>query len=93
MVFATECVEHFRAPAEDWKGLVSFVQEGGRLVVMTELWRDPEAFRSWSYARDLTHVSFCHARTLNWIARVHGLTLVHTDGMRVVVFLRRSVKG
>lgn len=89
VVFATECVEHFRAPVEDWQLLVSFVQEGGRLVVMTELWQDLEAFRSWSYARDLTHVSFYHARTLDRIARAHGLTTVHTDGMRVTVFMRR----
>lgn len=85
-VFATEVVEHFLSPAADWADLVRRVVPGGLLVVMTSLWTSLDAFPSWSYANDFTHVSFHHADTLRWIARRHALTLLPASDPRIALF-------
>lgn len=92
-VFATEVVEHFRDPSRDWAAMIARVAPGGLLVVMSGFWTDADAFPSWSYADDFTHVAFHHAETLQWIARRHGLDLLPPADRRVAVFrsTRRGV--
>lgn len=76
-VTCTEVVEHFRAPARDWRTLAQRVRPGGWLGIMT--WLVPEldadAFRGWGYKGDPTHVSFYRPATLHWIGRQLGLTV------------------
>jgi hypothetical protein len=85
-VFATEVVEHFPDPAADWTAMLGRVAPGGLLVVMSDFWTDAEAFPSWSYANDFTHVAFLHADTLRWIAGRHGLALLPSPDPRVALF-------
>ena len=53
---------------------------------MTSLWTTLEAFPSWSYANDFTHVSFHHDTTLDWIARRHSLLRLPSPTPRVALF-------
>ena len=85
-VFATEVVEHFTDPRHDWAALLRRLAPGGLLAVMTSLWTDLEAFPSWSYANDFTHVAFHHDATLSWIARRHSLLRLSSPDSRVFLF-------
>jgi SAM-dependent methyltransferase len=87
IVFSTECFEHFEETSREIGRVVSLLAPGGLLVVMTAL-RDGEDFGRWPYARDESHVSFYHSRTLQWIARRFGLEILQSDGRRTVVFRR-----
>lgn len=65
----TEVVEHFRHPAEDWKGMVALVCPGGWLGIMTQLAISRERFTRWQYKNDPSHVSFYSEATFAWLAR------------------------
>ena len=86
LLFATEVVEHFPAPARDWPAMLRRLAPGGLLVVMTSLWTDLDAFPAWSYANDFTHVAFHHDATLDWIARRHNLLRLPSPDSRVFLF-------
>jgi Methyltransferase domain len=85
-IFATECFEHFFEPKAEILKISNLLSENGTLVVMTELWKDPEYFQSWYYVRDFTHVSFYHPKTMNFIEQNYGMKIIYTDHKRLVVF-------
>lgn len=85
-VFATEVVEHFHEPGRDWTHMLTLLAKGGLLVIMTERWQTPEAFPTWSYANDFTHVAFYHDRTMDWLARRHHLIRLPSKEPRVILF-------
>lgn len=62
-----EVVEHFHQPLKDWELMCSVLKPGGQLLVMTSLYSLDVPMVEWSYARDLTHVSFYSEKTLQWI--------------------------
>lgn len=64
-VTATEVVEHFRHPREEWKQLLGINAQN--FIIMTQLHSGPEAFADWWYARDLTHVVFYGERSWSWL--------------------------
>jgi SAM-dependent methyltransferase len=88
-LFATEVVEHFHRPAAEWPKMMSLLKPGGLLVVMTAPWENLDAFRTWGYASDETHVAFYHRRTLEWIFRANSLAELDRRNPRVSV-LRKS---
>lgn len=72
-VTCTEVAEHFHAPAREFARLAGLLRSGGVLAVMTGFPPGDEAFATWHYARDPTHVVFYDAGTLQLIAARHGL--------------------
>ena len=82
LVVCTEVVEHFFRPKATWKDMISLLNEGGRLVVMTQVsdqYQQPLNFTGWHYIRELSHVSFYHTDTMRWIANEYGLHLTIWD--------------
>ncbi len=88
-LFATEVVEHFHRPAEEWPRMLELLKPGGVLTVMTAPWTDLDAFRTWGYASDETHVAFYHPRTLDWIFTTFGLETLDRTNPRVHVLRKR----
>ena len=88
-LFATEVVEHFHRPAVEWPRMLSLLKPGGILTVMTAPWEDLDAFRTWGYASDETHVAFYHRRTLDRIFARFGLDELDGRNPRVSVLLKR----
>ena len=88
-LFATEVVEHFFNPLEDWKRMAGLLRSGGLLVVMTAPWVDRASFRTWNYANDETHVAFYHRRTFDWLADAIGFDVVNGANPRVVLLFKR----
>lgn len=84
-IFATECVEHFFYPGEDFGKIKSLLKPRGLLIVMTEKWQTREAFANWYYARDITHVCFFHEISFAYIAERYGFDLTESGNPRVVI--------
>ena len=88
-LFATEVVEHFHRPADEWPRMLSLLKPGGILTVMTAPWEDLGAFRTWGYASDETHVAFYHRQSLEWIFAKSGLVELDRANPRVGVLRKR----
>lgn len=67
-ITATEVVEHLSAPVEVLDRLWSLLRPGGVLGLMTKRVTDIQAFATWHYKNDPTHITFFHERTLQWLA-------------------------
>lgn len=89
-IFSTEVFEHFFNPQQDIKRITDLLKPDGVLIVMTEKWRDVQAFDSWYYKRDRAHVAFYHSDTFTFIAERFGYHVIYDDGQRVVIL--RKVK-
>ncbi len=84
-IFATECWEHFEDPRDETRRLHALLRPGGHLGIMTEPWTDLDAFRSWYYTRDPTHVAFYHARTFEYLCTELGFARRPVTDARVVI--------
>jgi SAM-dependent methyltransferase len=71
-ITATEVVEHFFEPRQEFGLLDRLLRPGGWLGVMTEIMHEDRDLAAWRYARDPTHVSFYAPATLRWIAGQYG---------------------
>ena len=85
LVTASEVVEHYRAPGDEFTRLFAAVRPGGVLAIMTKRVRDAAAFARWHYILDPTHIAFYSEATFAWLAARHGAQLEVT-GDDVVVF-------
>lgn len=68
-VCATEVLEHLRTPAETLAQMWACVRPGGKLGVMTKVASDFDAFKTWHYKNDPTHIAFYSMATLEFLAR------------------------
>jgi len=67
-ITATEVVEHLHDPATILHQLWTLLKPRGYLGLMTKLVRDQEAFTTWHYKNDRTHVCFFSRTTFEWLA-------------------------
>lgn len=67
-VMATEVIEHLYQPDEVWQQWLSLLKPGAYLGLMTKLVRDVEAFSTWHYKNDQTHVLFFSRATFEYLA-------------------------
>ncbi|MDO8861764.1 class I SAM-dependent methyltransferase [Haliea sp. E1-2-M8] len=87
-ITATEVVEHLHRPGAELERLWALLRPGGTLGIMTKLVRDREAFATWHYKNDPTHVCFFSRDTWNWWAQCHGATAVFPEND--VILLRKN---
>lgn len=78
-ITASEVVEHLHRPQQELDRLWSCLKPGGRLGVMTKRVIDREAFSTWHYKHDPTHVCFFSVPTFEWLADRWDATLVVAD--------------
>jgi len=67
-ITCTETAEHFHDPHQEFNALDNLLSPGGWLGVMTCFLTTDEAFESWYYRRDPTHVTFYCEKTFEVIA-------------------------
>jgi hypothetical protein len=67
-ITCTETAEHFHHPLQEFNALDNLLLPGGWLGVMTCFLTTDEAFESWYYRRDPTHVTFYCEKTFEVIA-------------------------
>lgn len=85
-IFATEVVEHFYNPARELQQLSALLKQDGILTIMTEPWVSLDGFTDWHYAKDITHVCFYHAKTIEFICARYGFEILNRDTPRITVF-------
>lgn len=88
-ITATELVEHLYEPGKVLRHLWSLLPEGGILAVMTKLLIDVQAFSSWHYKNDPTHVCFYSRNCFDYIATMLGadLSIIGND---VILLTKKS---
>lgn len=89
LVLCVEVAEHFADPAADFLAMASRLRPGGVLAVHTGLApEDDEAFLSWWYVEDPTHVSFFSEAGLRFLARCASLRVLDVGGGKPALFRR-----
>ncbi len=88
-ITATEVVEHLHHPARVFTSLFEQLNPGGWLGVMTKQVIDQQAFATWHYIRDLTHICFYSQPTFEYIARKFKADLFF-EGNDVILFNKRQ---
>ena len=68
-ITCTETVEHFFNPKKEFDLINTLLKKGGWLGVMTSFLTTNDAFDSWYYRRDPTHVVFYAEKTFKVIAQ------------------------
>ncbi|WVM93761.1 class I SAM-dependent methyltransferase [Halopseudomonas pachastrellae] len=68
-ITATEVVEHLAAPRAVLEQLWRCLKPGGWLGLMTKRVTNPEAFSTWHYKSDPTHISFFSEHSFHWLAQ------------------------
>ena len=86
-VTCTEVIEHLSQPGEVLAKLLSLLDAGGPLVLMTKLIIDQNRFAQWHYKNDLTHIVFFSRETFNYVA-AHFDCQVEFIGNDVIVLTK-----
>ncbi len=87
-ITATEVVEHLREPGFELERLFGMLRPGGVLAIMTKLALDVNAFASWHYKNDKTHIAFFSDDTFRWLASTWNCTVEFAAAD--VVFLTKN---
>ena len=90
-ITATEVLEHLHHPQEELDRLWTCLKQGGKFGIMTKLVLNKEAFSSWHYKNDLTHVCFFSKSTFRWLAHRWQAEIDFID-KDVIFFYKRSIK-
>lgn len=88
-ITSTEVFEHFQNPQKELETIISHLERGGLLGVMTERYNKRTTFASWHYTKDPTHVGFFSDVTFAWIEKKYGLERMYDDGERVIVWKKK----
>ena len=64
----SEVAEHLARPGRELDRLWARLEPGGWLAIMTKRVRDRQAFATWHYIADPTHVAFFSEATFRWLA-------------------------
>ena len=86
-ITASEVVEHLHKPRQELERLWSCLKPNGSLGIMTKRVIDQQAFSTWHYKNDQTHVCFFSIETFQWFANHWGATLTEPE-KDVVIFTK-----
>ena len=89
-ITATEVVEHLHHPIMELERLWACLKDGGILGIMTKPAPDQDAFPSWHYKNDPTHVCFFSQITFKWLADKWGAELTFAD-KDVAIFYKKFI--
>lgn len=84
-ILATEVIEHFRRPADDFRLLKESLSVSGLWIFMTHFYDDTLDFNHWYYRQDPTHLSFYSKKTMQWLGHAFGFSKVEFPSERVCV--------
>ncbi len=88
-ITATETVEHFHHPSDVFGSLFEQLSQGGWLGIMTKMILDQQAFKTWHYIRDLTHICFYSPYTFKYLAKRFNSS-VYFIGKDVILFQKQK---
>lgn len=79
VITSTEVIEHLHHPKKVFEQWLGLLKPNGYLGVMTKLVSSQQAFQTWHYKNDLTHVCFYSEACFQWLAKQYGLTVDMVD--------------
>lgn len=88
-IVSTEVVEHLGKPLREFEKLLSMLNPGGMLAVMTRPFDSSIDFKTWHYKNDRTHICFFSMQTFDWLSKhlrikyrqvEHDIFVFETDG-------------
>lgn len=79
-ILASEVIEHFRNPYEEFSMLSQILNVGGYLGLMTSFWSEEIDFSRWHYRRDPTHLCFYTYDSMVKIAEYFGYEIMDFSG-------------
>lgn len=88
-ITTSEVVEHLFDPKNELDRLWECLKPGGFLGIMTKLALDRQAFDSWHYKNDPTHVCYFTKQTCEWLAKKWHAKLTFAD--KDVVIFSKSI--
>ncbi|GGD71954.1 hypothetical protein GCM10011357_28710 [Lacimicrobium alkaliphilum] len=74
-ITCSEAIEHFFYPGQVWYRWMSILKNHGWLAIMTKRVIDRDAFSTWHYKNDPTHVCFFSEKTFHWLAHQFNMRL------------------
>jgi hypothetical protein len=74
-ILCCETIEHFYQPSSEFEFMVSLVEPGGFLAIMTSLRTEDSSVSHWHYAQDETHVALYSKFSMQWIAARYSLNV------------------
>jgi hypothetical protein len=86
VVTLVEVAEHLYYPQKEFTRIKKMLRPGGRLIAMTELFKDHMNFGEWYYRKDPTHVCLYSERTMNWLKDRLGFSSVTVEFSRLILF-------
>jgi len=86
-ICASEVVEHLQTPLEELTMLCELLKERGYLCIMTKMVTDRQAFSTWHYTHDRSHIAFFSRETFRFLADLLNARLTFPD--RDVIFLQK----
>lgn len=78
-ITATEVLEHLHDPGKELERLWTCLKLGGHLGIMTQYAGSRDAFSTWHYKNDMTHVCFFSRSTFTWLARKWDAEMTFPD--------------
>ncbi|SFV91133.1 Methyltransferase-related protein [hydrothermal vent metagenome] len=89
LIVSTEVFEHLHQPKEVFASLVARLNPGGFLAIQTAFHpEDTDAFKTWYYHRDPTHIVFFSPKTFKRLGQMYGCVYVADNGKNMVVLKR-----
>ncbi|MDA0771551.1 MAG: methyltransferase domain-containing protein [Cyanobacteria bacterium] len=89
LLCATEVVEHFYDPMQEFPKMLKLLKPLGYLSLMTRFSPSYDEFKSWFYKDDSTHTSFYSLKTFEYIALELGLQIVNYREPDLIVLQKR----
>ncbi|HEY9207201.1 MAG TPA: class I SAM-dependent methyltransferase [Candidatus Methanoperedens sp.] len=90
LVISTEVFEHFRDVKSQIYNIISLLNPGGFVAVMTSFHDSIGDFEDWWYITDPTHVCFFGLKTFDWISKKFGLMMVYTNRNNFIILRKRQ---
>lgn len=88
LITSTEVVEHLSDPLVAFRLFAELLKPNGVLAIMTLFHQNNEqTFLKWHYVRDLSHIAFYTAKTMEKIAEKVGLKMIYTNDVRYTTFV------
>ncbi len=88
-ITATEVLEHLSDAKYELERLLSCLKSGGVLGIMTKLLTNKEAFKTWHYKNDPTHICFYSKTAFQWLAE-HWQAGIEFHGNDVIIIRKHQ---
>ena len=90
LIVSIEVFEHLHNPKKIFERLISILPKGGYLAIQTEFHpNNLEAFKTWYYHQDPTHIVFFTKKSFQVLASIYASVVVMDNGKNTVLIQKK----